>query len=293
MLDQRVRAFITVVESGSFSRAAKALYITPVSVKKQIDSLESELDVALFERTNRGVTPTKAGKIYFESARQAKNILEASLQRARAAGGYAERRIRIGTSLLRPASKLLDAWARVGTESDLSIEIVPFDDSADLDDVVEHLGERIDCIVGPCDAPRWHETCSVLKLGFYECEVAVPRKHPLADKQVLSWDDIAGETIMLVNQGASPVMDSIRSEIVDFHPEVNIADASGFYSIETFNDSESRSLLMETLDVWKGVHPGFVTVPMDWEYKVPYGMLYAKDASAAMAEFASLIEPAI
>ncbi|QWT17523.1 LysR family transcriptional regulator [Collinsella sp. zg1085] len=293
LLDQRVNTFMTVVDSGSFSRAAKTLYITPVSVKKQLDSLEAELGIELLERTNRGVTPTEAGRMYFESARQARSIMDASLQRARFLGGFAARRIRVGTSLLRPASKLLEVWARVGTESDLSIEVVPFDDGTELDDVVKHLGEDIDCIIGPCDAPHWHEACSVLKLGFYDCRVAVPRKRALACKPFLTWDDLCGESIMLVRGGESPVMDSIRAEIEGYHPEVSVVDAPRFYSIETFNYCESRSLLMETLDAWEGVHPGFVTIPMDWGYRVPFGMLYAKRASNAMREFAALVEKAI
>lgn len=290
LLDQRMRTFLTVVECGSFSRAAKALYITPVSVKKQLDSLETELGVKLLDRTNRGVTPTQAGSILSESAKQAEGIMEASLQRARSAVGSDAKRIRVGTSLLRPASKLLELWARVGTESDLSIEIVPFDDSADLDGVIENLGKDIDCVVGPCDAPRWREICSVMKLGFYDCRVAVPRRHALASKSSLSWEDLAGESIMLVGQGSSPIMDSIRTEISSYHPEVHIVDAPGFYSIETFNDCERRSLLMETLAAWDGIHPGFVTLPMEWGHRVPYGMLYPKEPSAAMRDFISLLE---
>ena len=85
-------------------------------------------------------------------------------------------------------------------------------------------------------------------------------------------------------------MDSIRSEISSSHPEVSIVDAPDFYSIETFNDCERRLLLMETLDAWNGVHPGFVTIPMAWGYRVPYGMLYAKEPSDATRDFISLVK---
>lgn len=155
------------------------------------------------------------------------------------------------------------------------------------------LGDGIDCLIGPCDAPRWYEACNVLKLGFYDCRVAVPRRHRVASKSSLSWEDLAGETIMLVKQGSSPIMDQIRSEISNNHPEMSIVDAPGFYSIETFNDCERRSVLMETLVAWDGLHPGFVTLPMEWGHRVPYGMLYAKEPSAAMADFVSLVEKAI
>ena len=76
-------------------------------------------------------------------------------------------------------------------------------------------------------------------------------------------------------------------------PEVDIVDAPGFYSIETFNDCERRSLLRETLDVWDGIHSGFVTLPMEWGYRVPHGILYANEPSDAMRNFISLVEKAM
>ena len=292
MLDARAETFLKVAECGSFSLAAKSLYISSVSVKKQMDSLESELGVSLFERSNRGVSLTDAGDIYRDAILQARSQIDAAMIQMRDLDESHDRTVRIGTSLLRPCTPLLDSWARVGTGSDLRIEIVPFDDEGDLDSVIDRLGSSIDCILAPCDAPRWHEQCSVLKLGFYECRIAVPKSHRLAGKDVLDWGDLSGESIVLVKRGASPIMDSIRDEIENKHPEIGIVDAPGFYSIETFNRYVGESLLMETLDAWEGLHPGFETAKMDWAYRIPYGLLYSKHPRAAVVEFAELITSA-
>ena len=45
MLDKRVTTFIQVVESGSIAKAARLLYLSKVSVKAQMDSLEAEMGV--------------------------------------------------------------------------------------------------------------------------------------------------------------------------------------------------------------------------------------------------------
>ena len=52
MFDGRLETLIKVAESGSFTKAADALYVTPTAVMKQINALEKELSVTLFERTN-------------------------------------------------------------------------------------------------------------------------------------------------------------------------------------------------------------------------------------------------
>ena len=47
-----------------------------------------------------------------------------------------------------------------------------------------------------------------------------------------------------------------------------------FYTLETFNACAREGFLMDTLDAWEGVHPGIATLPMDWDYSVPYGAAF-------------------
>ena len=48
--DCKIRAFLTVVEEGSFTRAARRLGITQPAVSAQISSLEAAISQPLFER---------------------------------------------------------------------------------------------------------------------------------------------------------------------------------------------------------------------------------------------------
>lgn len=69
------RVFLEVAKSGSFSKAAKALYMTQPAVSQSISGLEDELGVRLFTRTPRGVSLTNEGGILFEYASSAINLL--------------------------------------------------------------------------------------------------------------------------------------------------------------------------------------------------------------------------
>ncbi|WP_342656867.1 LysR family transcriptional regulator [Pantoea sp. RSPAM1] len=51
-----------MVESGSFSSAARALSMTPSSVSRMIDRLEKRLNVLLFTRSTRALAVTEAGQ---------------------------------------------------------------------------------------------------------------------------------------------------------------------------------------------------------------------------------------
>ena len=56
-----LRYFITVLEAGSLSRAARSLYVAQPALTAQIKKLESELGAQLLERTHAGVSATPAG----------------------------------------------------------------------------------------------------------------------------------------------------------------------------------------------------------------------------------------
>ncbi len=57
----RARAFLVTVEEGSLSAAARALGMAQPTLGRQVDALEEELGVVLFERTGRGLTLTPSG----------------------------------------------------------------------------------------------------------------------------------------------------------------------------------------------------------------------------------------
>lgn len=69
------KVFCMVGKHKSFSKAAKELYMTQPAVSQSIMQLERELDVRLFTRTSKGVILTNEGRILFEYASSAMNLI--------------------------------------------------------------------------------------------------------------------------------------------------------------------------------------------------------------------------
>ena len=65
-----METFICVVETGSFSAAARRLNVGQPAVSKSIAALEERLGVRLILRSTRGLTPTEAGQHYYERAKR-------------------------------------------------------------------------------------------------------------------------------------------------------------------------------------------------------------------------------
>ena len=95
-LDQ-LRAFVEVIELGSFSAAARRLSVTQPAVSQQLRQLERRLGVRLIERVGRRAMPTAAGTELLDHARRVQSdvasALEAMTQHASGVGG----RVHLGT----------------------------------------------------------------------------------------------------------------------------------------------------------------------------------------------------
>lgn len=66
----KARAFLVTAEEGSLSAAARALGMAQPTLGRQVDGLEQELGVALFERVGRGLTLTPSGTELLEHVRE-------------------------------------------------------------------------------------------------------------------------------------------------------------------------------------------------------------------------------
>jgi DNA-binding transcriptional LysR family regulator len=88
-------AFIRVVDAGSFSGAAKQLRMGQSSVSKAIAQLEERIHVRLLLRSTHGLTPTEAGRIFYERAKRSVEEAEEAEFGARGAVTTLSGRLRI------------------------------------------------------------------------------------------------------------------------------------------------------------------------------------------------------
>ncbi|MGN2249232.1 LysR family transcriptional regulator [Frateuria sp. GZRe14] len=90
-----MEAFVRVVDAGSFSGAARLLRVGQPAVSKTIAQLEERLGVRLLLRSTHGLTPTEAGRSFYERARRAIEEADEAEHAARGAGATLSGRLRI------------------------------------------------------------------------------------------------------------------------------------------------------------------------------------------------------
>ncbi len=129
----RARAFLVTAEEGSLSAAARALGMAQPTLGRQVDALEQELEIVLFERLGRGVTLTPSGHELLEHVRAMGDAANCVSLAAASQSQLIEGDICIAASETYAAMVLPRIIAKIRTREPLiKIEIVASNSPSDL-----------------------------------------------------------------------------------------------------------------------------------------------------------------
>lgn len=286
MYDRHLDTFIQVAESESFSKASEYLYISANAITKQINLLENDLDIKLFHRSNQGLLLTDAGRLIYEEAKKMIRHTNRILQKAKELESQKEVVIRVGVSLMNPANILLQEWQKASSLYPNSrLEVVPFQDTVPaFNEVLEHLGEKIDLISCPYQTNYWGDRYQSFHFKNLPLCIACSQNHRLAKKEKLTIQDLYGENLFLPKRGITQSLDFLREELETHHPQVQLHDIE-YLDLTTFNKLIASSDLLVSAECWIGVHPLLATIPVEWDYILPYGLIYSKNPSKEVLQF--------
>lgn len=129
----RARAFLVTAEEGSLSAAARALGMAQPTLGRQVDALEAELGIVLFERVGRGYTLTPSGLELLDHVRAMGDAANRVSLSAAGQSQSIEGTIRIAASEVHAAILLPPIIARLRrAEPGIAIEIIASSSSSDL-----------------------------------------------------------------------------------------------------------------------------------------------------------------
>ncbi len=287
MYNHYLDTFIQVADSGSFSKAAEILYISPTAVSKKISNLELEIGITLFQRTHQGVVLTNAGKALYQDAKKMIEYSNLAIARAKSASYSDNNIIRMGKSLNTPCDILTNIWPKIRSiYPELKLSIISFENTTQsVNKMFENLGTEIDMYIGLFDSNVLAQRkCIGLRLSEEPLKIAVPYDHRLAQEEILSFQDLYGEKLMLVQRGRFLSYDRLRIEIEKAHPKIEIVDCETI-KISAFNECENIHSAIVIIEPWKNIHPLFKTIPVNWEYSTPFGIVCSKMLSLHVEKF--------
>lgn len=282
MYDPLLDTFVCVIENGSFSKAAKKLYISAPAVQKQINSLEEKIGVQLFYRKKNGIQLTRAGDFFYYKTLSIMKESEKALSETRliAQSMHSDNDIKIGTSFMFP-THLMANWIQELPQHNVSnkVKLVPISPFiSEPSDLLKLLDDdTINCLCIPKEVEINDPLLDFYYLDDTEICLAVPITNPLAKYNTISYNELENQTLIMMYQGYNKVLDKIRKDIQELQIPLTIRDSNTGYSITLFNECVQNNYLLLTYDKWANAHPNMKIVHFDKKYYIEYGVLIKKN----------------
>ena len=189
---RHLRYFVAVAESRSFTQAAERLFIAQPPLSRQIQQLEAELGVQLFERSSRPLQLTEAGQFFYQHAlKLLSNAEEIKCMTARI--GIVERSIKIGfvASLLYGLlSKIIYVFRQ--QQPNLKVELI---EMSTFEQIQALKQGKIDVGFGRLRISDPH--IKRILLREEPLVLAVHQSHVLAQKQCVTFAQLEQEQLFL------------------------------------------------------------------------------------------------
>lgn len=199
---RQLTTFVTVAELGSFTKAAKKLYMTQPAVSWQIKSLENELGLTLLERRDRQVTLTEAGRIFYTDAKRLTNLYEKLMYTIEEYKGLGTGTLKIGASTI-PGEYLLPHY--IGRFKGLFPDINITLSIGDTKDIIEKL--LMDGIhLGVIGARPAEDKLVFRPLMEDELILIAGAQHPWAEAEEIPLEDLMQAKFVFREEGSGTRM---------------------------------------------------------------------------------------
>ena len=194
----QLRYFVSVCETGSFTKAAANHFISQTAITQQIHALEETVGAKLIDRNSRPVSMTSAGKVFWKEAREILAKMDAALLRTREATTGLEGEIRLG-------------FTKGYEHSDLPRYLSAFHQQypnvlvscyrCDTDMLAAGLATGDYDVIFTWDSTnlRKEEDLSMRVMERVPLRVALYANHPLARKKELTRKDLKQENILFMS----------------------------------------------------------------------------------------------
>lgn len=191
----QLSCFLAVAEYLNFAQAAQSLHVTHPAVSQQIQSLEKELNVKLFNRTTRSVRLTEEGTTFLQDARQIVALSERAKKRFGNAADRTIETLAIGCynfPCMFLLSDILEALRTARPELHPHLHTIPFQH------IYRILEEGdLDAVVGFRESPNIKINAQYKEVAEAPLVCLCSCKHPLANRVEVCLEELHSEPLVL------------------------------------------------------------------------------------------------
>lgn len=201
---------IELAHTLNFGRAAENMFVSQPTFSYQIRLLEEEIGFEIFERSGKGAALTPAGEQFVQTITGIREQLKRAIEQGQNFSAKYKGSISI-CMMVRSAVYFLPEAMRMMAESHPDIQIEPqFMYNGSLE---SFLKSDSDILFALAEQTRQIPSINVHKLFESRIYLITRRNDPLAEKDLLTEEDLYGRTLM-VGGGSPPALRSVQQRLI-------------------------------------------------------------------------------
>lgn len=278
---QQLKYAVMVADKGSMNLAARELFISQPSLSEAIKELEKEIDLVIFNRNNRGITITTEGSDFLGYARQILDQYK-MLEEQYLGNKQYKKHFHVSTQHYTFAVNAFANLMKRTSMEQYDFAIYETRTSEIIEDVKNY---RSDIGVLYMDDVNEKMLGKLLKekdvrfVSLFECKIYVflSAKHPLAQKNRITFDDLNDYTCMTFDQGKDNAF-YLSEEVFstyEYPKTLKVNDRATMLNMMVAINGYTlcSGIVCEELN-----GDGYTVVPLDTDQVMRIGYIIRKDA---------------
>lgn len=264
---KKLVTFVNLVETKNFTKTAKAIHATQPTVTHDINAIEDEIGVKLFNRNKRYVNVTKSGEVFYQKIRPLINNYNSAVQEIQEKDKKERLQINFGYSYNPFNDKYIPLWLSQFQKKFPQVKFVLV--NLNRNELKQQLvSNNLDVML---TTGLEAEDLSNIKIYPIETEpfkVIVPRNNPLSKKCIIKLTDFQSEKLLFLdNRWAATDIINLQNKIIHLNRDLNITYAAEISSLNVLLKA-NQGLGLGLYCIYPELDSSLAYVPLDWEPQV-------------------------
>lgn len=259
---RQLRYFLTIANTGSFSKAAKSIFVTQPTLSWNIQSLEDELGTQLFYQSEEGLKLTEAGEILYEHANKIVSMIAETKHKLQSLQKQEHEKLKVGLTILFAIQYMEQIFQYSSMNPNVDLVFIQ---RGSIELQKKLANKEID--IGLLSFPIYEPSINIEALNtsnsHYSVSVVMPFDHPLAKKKKIKIPEIEPYQVSLLTENY--VIGRIipeRCQEFNFSPDITFKNDNWEVLLQNVLHSKGLTFLPSSLEKYSTFN-NLVWIPLE------------------------------
>lgn len=264
---KKLVTFVNLVETKNFTKTAKAIHATQPTVTHDINAIEDEIGVKLFNRNKRYVNVTKNGEVFYQKIRPLINNYNSAVQEVQEKDKKERLQINFGYSYNPFNDKYIPLWLSSFQKKFPQVKFALV--NLNRNELKQQLvSNNLDVMLTTGLEAEDLSNIKVYPIETEPFKVIIPQNNPLSKKSIIKLTDFQGEKLVFLdNRWAAADIINLQNKIIHLNRDLNITYADEISSLNVLLKA-NQGMGLGLYCIYPELDSSLTYVPLKWEPQV-------------------------